>query len=161
MKCRIENFPGILLAGHHTTSSFAQDNTAALWRSFMPLRNDIVARLGSDLYNVQQYPCLPNSEIFTADTQFTRWAAVAVKNGNRLPPSLHLLELPAGAYAVFCHRGGPETAPQSFAYIYGQWLPASGFVLDHRPHFEVLGTRYNNSHPDSEEEIWVPVRRRG
>lgn len=161
MKFRIENFPGLLLAGHHCSGSFAQDNTATLWRGFMPLRNNISNRIGTDLYNVQLYPCLPNSEAFNADTLFTRWAGVAVKSGDKLPPTLDLLELPAGTYAVFLHRGGPDTAPRSFAFIYGQWLPGSGYVIDHRPHFEVLGARYNNSHPDSEEEIWVPVRRRG
>lgn len=161
MKFRIENFTGLLLAGHQSSGSLARDNTAALWRGFMPLRNTISNRMGTHLYNVQQYPCLPNSEAFDADTQFTRWAAVAIKSGDKLPSTLGLLELPSGTYAVFHHKGGPETAPQSFAFIYGQWLPTSGYVLDHRPHFEVLGSRYNNSHPDSEEEIWIPVRRRG
>ncbi|OLY91185.1 GyrI-like domain-containing protein [Cnuella takakiae] len=161
MKFRIENFPGLLLAGHHTVSSFAQDDTPALWRGFMPLRNSIAARIGTDLYNVQLYPCLPNSDAFDADTLFTRWAAVAVSRGGNLPESMSVLEMPAGIYAVFLHRGGPATAAQSFAFIYGQWLPSSGYILDDRPHFEVLGARYNNSHPDSEEEIWVPVRRRG
>jgi len=30
--------------------------------------------------------------------------------------------------------------------------------LDDRPHFEVLGDKYKNADPDSEEEIWIPIR---
>jgi AraC family transcriptional regulator len=38
-------------------------------------------------------------------------------------------------------------------------LPASGYELDDRPHFEILGERYKNNDPDSEEELWFPVRK--
>jgi len=30
--------------------------------------------------------------------------------------------------------------------------------LDNRPHFEVLGEKYKNGDPESEEEIWIPVK---
>jgi AraC family transcriptional regulator len=29
---------------------------------------------------------------------------------------------------------------------------------DDRPHFEILGDKYKNDHPDSEEEIWILCR---
>lgn len=45
-----------------------------------------------------------------------------------------------------------------FQYIFGTWLPASGYYLDNRPHFEILGHKYKNNDPDSEEEIWIPVK---
>ena len=38
------------------------------------------------------------------------------------------------------------------------WLPAYGFVLANRPHFEVLGAKYKNNDPASEEEIWIPIQ---
>jgi AraC family transcriptional regulator len=66
--------------------------------------------------------------------------------------------LPAGAYAVFLHKGGPATGQQTFQYIFGTWFPQSEYRLDDRPHFEILGEKYSNTSPDSEEEIWIPVR---
>jgi AraC family transcriptional regulator len=30
--------------------------------------------------------------------------------------------------------------------------------LDNRPHFEILGEKYKQGSPDSEEEIWIPVK---
>jgi AraC family transcriptional regulator len=35
-------------------------------------------------------------------------------------------------------------------------LPGSEYFLDNRPHFEVLGDKYKNNDPTSEEEIWKP-----
>jgi AraC family transcriptional regulator len=44
-----------------------------------------------------------------------------------------------------------------FQYIYSTWLPASGYALDNRPHFELLGEKYKQGSPHSEEEIWIPI----
>jgi AraC family transcriptional regulator len=43
-------------------------------------------------------------------------------------------------------------------YIFNTWLPKSGYQLDRRPHFEILGEKYKNNNPDSEEEIWIPIQ---
>jgi predicted transcriptional regulator YdeE len=32
--------------------------------------------------------------------------------------------------------------------------------IDNRPHFEVLGDKYKNNDPSSEEEIWIPIRKK-
>jgi AraC family transcriptional regulator len=63
--------------------------------------------------------------------------------------------LPGGLFAVFSHKG-PDSS--IFQYIYTQWLPQSGYVLDNRPHFEKLPSGYIPGHPDSEEEIYIPIR---
>jgi AraC family transcriptional regulator len=34
----------------------------------------------------------------------------------------------------------------------------SAYDLDNRPHFEILGEKYKNESPDSEEELWIPVK---
>lgn len=71
---------------------------------------------------------------------------------------MECLILPGGLYAVFQYRGTSETAVETFQYIFGTWIPASDFELDARPHFELLDENYRNDHPESEEEIWIPVR---
>lgn len=52
----------------------------------------------------------------------------------------------------------PYTDTAVFRNIFGVWLPASGYTLDRRPHFEVLGEKYKNADPNSEEEIWIPIK---
>jgi len=38
-------------------------------------------------------------------------------------------------------------------YIFSDWLPKSDYELDEKPHFEILGEKYKNDDPNSEEEI--------
>jgi AraC family transcriptional regulator len=37
-------------------------------------------------------------------------------------------------------------------------MPNSDYVLDNKTHFEILGDKYRNNDPESEEEIWIPVQ---
>ncbi len=39
-------------------------------------------------------------------------------------------------------------------------LPNSEYELENRPHFEVLGEKYKNNDPNSEEEIWIPIKKK-
>ena len=68
--------------------------------------------------------------------------------------------LPEGLYLAFNYRGKASDAAPFFQYILGEWLQQSDFLLDDRPHFEVLGEKYMNDSPDSEEEIWIPVKKK-
>ena len=62
-----------------------------------------------------------------------------------------------GLYAMFEYKGSSKDN-SIFQYIYTSWLPNSTYVLDDRPHFEVLGKKYKNNDPNSEEEIWIPIK---
>ena len=96
---------------------------------------------------------------FSPDTEFEKWAAVEVSNFDSVPADMETYTLSGGLYAVFIHKGS-STDTRTFQYIFGTWLPTSDFVLDNRPHFELLGEKYKNNDPDSEEEIWIPVKRK-
>ena len=65
--------------------------------------------------------------------------------------------LTGGLYAVFDYKG-LNTDHSIYQYIFGTWLPNSDYVLDNRPHFEILGDKYKNNDPTSEEEIWIPIK---
>jgi AraC family transcriptional regulator len=74
---------------------------------------------------------------------------------------MEVITIPGGLYATFVHKGHPAMAASLFSHIYGTWLPASGFMLDNRPHVGVMGERYKNNDPDSEETFWIPVKPKG
>jgi len=67
--------------------------------------------------------------------------------------------LKGGLYAVFDYKGSSNDI-SIFQYIFGTWLQNSDFLLDDRPHFEVLGDKYKNADPNSEEEIWIPIKKK-
>ena len=145
------------LVGKRLSMSFTNNLTQQLWQSFMPVKKEITGVMGADLYSLQNYP--PGFFTpFNPAATFEKWATVEVAGFKKLPPGLETLILPAGLYAVFIHKGPASEGAGTFQYIFQTWLPASGYELDDRPHFEVMGAKYKNDEQDSEEEVWIPVR---
>ena len=158
MKARILHTEERIFVGMKREMTFASDTTRELWKSFMEAKDAVNNRIGKEYYSIQVYHSSFSFKDFNPHIPFYKWAAVEVSDFNTIPGEMEKFVLPEGKYAVFNHRGGPAKAPETFGYIFGQWLPESEFILDNRPHFEVLGEKYSNDKPDSEEEIWIPVR---
>lgn len=152
----IITIPQKKLIGQRITMPFNNDQTFKLWSGFMPRRNEIINAVDTSLYSVQVYPegFLQN---FDPSTEFEKWALVEVEGYNSVPESMVTFDLPGGLYAVFHYKGSSDNAAQVFGYILQEWLPKSGYELDARPHFEVLGEKYKTGDVNSEEEIWIPI----
>ncbi len=148
------------LVGRQLTMSFGNNRTFELWRSFMPERKNIKNIAGTDLYSVQVYNDNFDFSKFNPEEEFEKWATIEVNDFSDLPEGMRTLVIPEGLYAVFLHKGPASEGPKTFAYIFGTWLPSSEYVIDSRPHFEILGVRYKNDDPSSEEEICIPVRKK-
>lgn len=157
MEPRIEILPSKKLAGVSLSMSLADNKTAELWRNFMPRCHEIGNKVSTELYSLQVYD---SGFDFKPETIFTKWAATEVHDFSAVPEGMASFEIPEGLYAVFIHKGAAPTASRTFGYIFGVWFPSSGYELDDRPHFEILGEKYRNNHPESEEEIWIPVKLR-
>lgn len=158
MNVRIETLPERKLIGKRMKMTFAANQTPALWKSFMPCRREIQNNVGNELYSLQIYPPAFFAQ-FNPHTEFEKWAAIQVTGFEAIPPALEGLTLLGGLYAVFLYqrRAQPEVA-QFFQAIYRDWVPNSEYELDDRPHFELLGEKYSNDGPDSEEEFWIPIK---
>jgi len=146
---------GKLLLGIRQKMSVISNSTGKLWAKFSPQIAGIPGRKSEDRYSVQVYPDNYFAN-FRPDLEFEKWAAVEVTDSSNTGQNLEQLELPGGVYVVF-HYKGLSSDPAIFQYIYSQWLPASPYTLDARPHFEVLGSKYRNNDPESEEDIWIPI----
>jgi AraC family transcriptional regulator len=143
------------LIGMHITTSLVNNRTGELWRSFMPQRKHISNPASADLFSLSVY----DPEYFNAFNparEFEKWALIEVTDFSSMPSGMEPFTLSGGQYAIFVHKGSHEDA-STFQYIFSTWLPQAPYVLDDRPHFEILGPRYKQGSPDSEEEIWVPV----
>lgn len=145
------------LVGKRLKMSLSENKTHELWQSFMIQNKEINSSPGSALYSMQVYDTSYFSN-FNPDKEFEKWAAIEVPDFKLIPPGLEHFTLEAGLYAVFIHKGGAGAGPTTFKYIFGTWLPGSGYSIDNRPHFELLGEKYSNEDPDSEEEIWIPIK---
>lgn len=158
MHPRIETISEKKLIGQRLTMTLAANRTFELWHRFMSRRKEITSNLSGDLISMEIYDRALDFSAFGPDTSFEKWAAVEVADFANVPSAMETYTLPGGLYAVFLYHGHPNDFEKMFHHIFGSWLPSSEWELDQREHFEVMGERYKNNDPDSEEEIWIPIR---
>ncbi|WP_295648023.1 GyrI-like domain-containing protein [uncultured Mucilaginibacter sp.] len=143
------------LVGKSLSVSFANNRTTELWRGFMSRRGEIKNSIGQDLYSLEVYaPHFFDS--FDPTREFDKWAAVEVADLSNVPDGLQTMVIRESLYAVFLHKG-LATDASTYQYIFMEWLPKSGYAVDDRPHFAVMGQKYKGDSADSEEEIWIPI----
>ncbi len=153
----IKIFPATKFIGKNLSFTYANYRAFELWSGFMPSKKEIQNVVGNELYNIQ---INPENFDFSPNTLFVKWAAAAVSTFDFVPEGMEILEIQEGLYAVFNYKGDQSNAPAFFKSIYTDWLPSSEFELDTRPQFEILGEKYKKEDSDSEEEIWIPIKKR-
>jgi len=156
MLSRLEIIKEKKIVGIRLNMSLTDNKTGELWKSFMPRRKEIINNLSEDLISMAIY----KSDHFTdfkPTREFEKWAGIEVRDFEKVPGGMETFKLDEGLYAVFDYKGS-STDMNIFQYIFDIWIPASDYLLDDRPHFEILGEKYKNADPNSEEEIWIPIR---
>ena len=126
-------------------------NIITLWKRFMPNRKAINNSINEDFIALQNYGDFNNFE-----KPFDIWACVEVSGIKAIPDNMEAFTIPKGEYAVFLHKGMDASA--TYQKIMTDWLPSSGYKVDDRPHFQVMGSAYINGSVDSEEDFYVPVK---
>jgi len=144
------------LIGKRLAMSFANYKVSELWKSFMPRRKEVLNSLSNNLIAMTVYNPLHFLN-FSPANEFEKWAAIEVSNFENVPSEMETFTLSGGLYAVFDYKG-LNTDDSIYRYIFGEWIPNSDYDLDNRPHFEILGDKYKNNDPASEEEIWIPIK---
>jgi AraC family transcriptional regulator len=160
MFSRIETTSEKKMVGMRVRMSFANVKTFEIWQRFQPRRKEIHNIINKNLYSLEVYDDETFFVHFDPTKSFYKWAAVEVSDFESVPHEMETLTIPAGLYAVFIHQGVQSEGEQTYRYIFETWLPKSEFVLDHQPHFAVMGESYKPNDPSSIEEIWVPVKKR-
>lgn len=156
---KIVLFPKTLIIGKSLEMSLTNNLTGSLWQSFMPRRKEIRNTISQDLYSIQVYPENSLGKGFDPNTIFTKWAGCPVKDAIHIPENMDVLTIPEGKYAIFEHKGPASEFAKTFNYIFQEWLTSSGFMVDYRPQFEVMGEKYlglNNT--ESIEEVYIPIK---
>ena len=144
------------MMGMRMQMSLIDNKTGALFRTFMPRRKEIMNLVSKGTYALQQY----DFKSFTPQTIFEKWACVDVSDFDTILDEMETFTLESGTYAVFIHKGTTSDFMKTMQYIVEEWLPSSNYEVDNsRPHFEYLTEKYlGPNNPDSEEEVWIPIR---
>ncbi|WP_299821935.1 GyrI-like domain-containing protein [uncultured Pontibacter sp.] len=154
---QIKTFSETTLVGIRIKTSLAENKTQELWQRFIPMQKSMRNTIGAALFSVEVYEH-DFFDTFHPAREFEKWAAVQVADA--IPQSMETLTIPEGLYAVFTYIGKASEASTIYQYIYGTWIPESDYTLDNRPHFAIMGAKYKNEDPASEEELWIPIRKK-
>ena len=123
----------------------------ALWKQFMPNKFKVTNTLNEELIALQNYKDFSNTKL-----AFDIWACAEVSDLNYIPQGLSGLTISAGEYAIFVLKGMDVAA--LYRQILSEWLTNSGYEVDSRPHFQVMGKKYINNSDKSEEDVYLPIK---
>ena len=154
MNPKLITIPEKKVVGMRSTMHHSEyENIVALWRRFMPQKQKLKTTISEELIAMQIFSLQKDGQ---PKEEFQIWACTEVSNFNEIPDRMESFTLPKGEYAVFLQKG--LDASGLYEQIMTEWLPTSGYEIDDRPHFQVMGEKYNNGSPDSEEDFYVPIR---
>ena len=154
---RFEEMPPLTFTGFHRRTNLLKAPMTTNWRELRQRKQELPGCVDDDFYAVRLYDSPAYFQAFQPQLEFDQWAAVRVYEDSVVPDGMQQLQSPGGLYAVFLHKGTPARFAQTAQFIFGSWLPQSGYVLDHRPHFERIAPGYRADDVNAEEEVWVPV----
>jgi AraC family transcriptional regulator len=155
---RIIQTAPIELVGYAQTMSLLDMPIAQLWQKFRthPL---VRTREIPVFYAVQHYHEPLELARFSPAALFEKWVMAPRDAFDSVPTDMVELLVQSGLYAQFEVTAPPTAAKEVFGYIYGEWLPKSGYALDHRPQVEVIPHDYIQKGEQGSETIWIPIVR--
>ncbi len=149
------------LVGIRVKTSLTENKIPELWQNFMARAHEIKNNKNTGWYELHPYDSDFKMEDYSETMEFEKWAALEVTDFEQVPENMETHVLTGGKYAVFKHKGLMQNIQLSFDYAYGTWLPNSGYEPDNRDDFERYDekTYFGPDHPDSETEIYIPIKR--
>ncbi len=144
------------LIGMHEQMSLVNDSTYNLFHNFMPRRNEITNRTSQYVYDIRIYSN-KYYQNFSPANLFTKWAAAEVTDHNTIPENMESIILPKGKYILIQFLGA-KNAGRIYEYIFKKWLPDANYLLDSRPHFDILDESSKNDDSNILQNIWIPIK---
>lgn len=143
-----------------TTLNTSYIDIPKLWEKFCSRMCEIKnAADNKTFYEVRKPDMNFSMDDFKETSEFTEIAGLEVTSIDTIPEGMITVTIPAGKYAVFTHKGNPINLRQTYEYIWGTWLPNSGYEADLRFDFELYGERFKGMEdPESEIDIHIPIK---
>jgi len=129
-----------------------------LWPRLIKRFDEIPNKLGKDgEFYVTYGICNEIWKENQIQDQFNYYAGVEVEKGSVPPEGMELLHVPEQKCAVFVHQGGIKELSLTNQYIWGTWLPQSGYELAPASDLEVYPADFRPEKSDASLELWVPL----
>ncbi len=149
MEPRIVSRPAFTVAGLVHRGTVDGEKIGALWGQFFARIGELQPLIEPDV----TYGVMANYDETTGEFDYV--AASKVPGDGKLPAGFVPVAFPECEWAVFTTTM-PELG-QIYPYIYGTWLPQSGYQHAPAPEFELYGPAFDPANPACEFEIYIPV----
>jgi len=149
--------PPLLLVGLRTLFYSVDSEKNNIGELLPPLWGAFIARL-AEIPNKVPGTCYGVLQQERADSERLEYhAAIEVTNVGSLPDGMVSLQVPAGRYARFEHRGPAPRIDHTVSYAYASWLGQSGYRHTYAPDLEIYGDRYHPTSDDSVFHYAIPI----
>lgn len=154
MEPKIVDRDRIVLVGLPYFGDASEGKFGQAWHRFMQHDMNLTNRVNEHAaYGVEYY-----GPEFHEEHKWHYFPSVEVSDLNDFPTIFFAKILPAAQYAVFTSTGGLSKLSETFQYAYMTWLPASEYEVAHPFDFEYYGERYRGDVPESEVDIYIPIK---
>jgi AraC family transcriptional regulator len=141
--------PAFTLVGIKYRGKNEQGEIPQLWNAFMDSMKDIPRIVNPQVcYGAQ-------NNFNEATGEFDYLAAYEVPEDSQPPAGMETWPVTAGHYAVF--RTTLPDIMQTYEYIYGTWMPQSGYQRASGVEFELYDDTFNSQDPTSTLSLYVPL----
>lgn len=126
----------------------------ALFDAFFARRMDLPPALDRYVYGANQ--CAPASRRTRPD-ELLYLVGLKLPETLPVPAGMVRWSVPAMTYAHFVHHGPVRKIGETVGYIFGTWLPNSGYDYGDGPCVERYDDRFRETGKASELDILIPV----
>jgi AraC family transcriptional regulator len=150
MQPRIVDHPAFTVVGLKVHGKNENNEIPRMWEALNPRVGEIKHRVDNDVaYGI-------STNLDEQSGAFDYIAGFAVGRTEEIPDGMVHFQVPGGKYAVF--RTSLPRLGETFLYAYRTWVPRSGYELAGGPDFELYDEEFDPNEPDSEFDVYVPIR---
>lgn len=149
MSVKIVERPEFIVVGLKYRGKSEQGEIPQLWQALGPRSGEIEMVDDTAAYGI-------SANIDQETGEFDYVAGFEVSSAEDVPEGMVAFEVPGGRYAVFS-----TTLPkigETFDQAYHTWLPQAGHQPRSGPEFELYDERFDPQDPDSEFDLYIPIK---
>ena len=149
----------ITIIGMSTKTSLANSRIPNLRKEFFNRKEEILSDSHPEIViGVSKKAPDFNSSDFHENTTYVYAIGKKVNECINIPEGMELITIPRSTYAIFQHKGTFHKFGLSYVYIYGSWLPRSGYKVSNVPDLEWYDDRFLGPYnDDSEIDIYISL----
>ena len=153
----IVELDSMTVVGIQTLFSMKCNLIPVLWERFSPRMQEIKNVVRKDVALEVSYDMQSEAE----EETFFVLAGLIVSSVGEIPEGMTYMHVPAHEYAMFTHYGPISRIYDTYDRIYNELLPRSAYEVDEAAcTIEWYDKRFKMENPDSEYDIYVPVKER-